>query len=168
MVSFLKCPKWKLKGSIIVIEDDCIINPSIKDTFKLKIEQLKEFLDTCVNWDLFLGGPTYIKPENIIKKLDYSCIPLFEINEGRTTHFMIYNHTCYEYYLNSNEYNCPVDEVWHNKLRGLCVYPFLAYQLNDYSSIEKVYVNYNRYFKSSEDTFRSFLKKKINITKMNN
>lgn len=153
----LQIAKEKNLNNIIVIEDDCTINPYYANNFADKINDIKTFLDNYEDWDIFVGGCTKMSEQNIVKKIDFNNI--IEINKANTTHFMIYNSSCYDFFLDFKDFNTAIDAVWHYKLRGLTMAPFIAYQLVGYSDIEKKAINYSRVFRSSERKIFEYLAK---------
>jgi GR25 family glycosyltransferase involved in LPS biosynthesis len=154
-LSHKKCIKIgkKLKLSyIIVIEDDC--KPTIN--FDKNLKSILNYLDNNKNkWDIFLGGVTNVWNCNNIVKINDN-LNLLNICKGKTTHFIIYNKSSYDFFLNKN-IDIPIDRCWHYELKALTSVPFIAIQKNGISSIEKKYVNYNHKFKSIENNFKNII-----------
>lgn len=137
---------------IIIIEDDC--KPS--NNFDIHLDKILQFLKNNMNdWDIFLGGVTNVWFYNKIYKITNN-LNVLNINKGKTTHFIIYNKSSYEFFINQ-KINTPIDKCWHHKLKALTCIPFIATQFDGISSIENKYVNYVNKFKSIE----LYLKKKI-------
>lgn len=130
-LSHKKCiqiAKEKELSSIIVIEDDC--RPL--DDFVNRLRNIKNFLDTYSEWDMLIGGGFHICPFNIKEKITDD---LYRTNGGYCMHFVIYHHSSYDFFLNQNETDNPIDHVWQDQLRCLVPIPFLASQLDSYSNI---------------------------------
>jgi hypothetical protein len=117
--------------NIIVIEDDC--EPI--NNFNNRIIEIKKYLDSYRNWDLFIGGGFHICPFHIKGKLDTTIDNLYKINGGYCLHFVIYNHTSYDYFLQQDENNSPIDHVWQDRLTCIVPLPFIASQLDTFSNI---------------------------------
>ena len=49
-------------------------------------------------------------------------------------HFVIYNYTSYEYFLDQ-DISIPIDHTWKNNLQCLVPVPFIATQVDDFSNI---------------------------------
>ena len=149
--SHKKCIKHAIENKIdyiIVLEDDCIKT----EYFDKKIKIILEYLKNNKNkWDIFLGGVTSVY-DNIEKEYLDKDIGLIYLNYSKTSHFIIYNSSCYNIMLNKN-INIPIDKsIWlENKLKIVSIIPFIAKQKIDYSSIEKKNVNYNSRFEAAEN-----------------
>ena len=115
---------------IIVIEDDCLP----LENFKKRLENIINFLDSYDNWDLLIGGGFHICPFHILGKIEISKENLFKTNGGYCTHFVIYNYTSYEYFL-EQDISRPIDHIWQNNLKCIVPIPFIATQLDDFSNI---------------------------------
>lgn len=115
-------------SSIIVIEDDCL---PIGD-FTNRLINIKSFLDTYLEWDMLIGGGFHIYPFHLKGKITDE---LYKTNGGYCMHFVIYNHTSYDFFLSQDETQKPVDHVWQDHLTCLVPIPFLASQLDTYSNI---------------------------------
>lgn len=132
-LSHKKCiqiAKEKKLKYIIVIEDDC----SPLENFTKKLENILIFLDSYDNWDLLIGGGFHICPFHIQGKIQKSDENLYKINGGYCMHFVIYNNTSYDYFLDQ-DISRPIDHTWQNNLRCLVPVPFIATQLDNFSNI---------------------------------
>lgn len=132
-LSHKKCihiAKEKKLKYIIVIEDDCLP----LENFNKRLENIISFLDSYDNWDLFLGGGFHICPFHIQGKIENSIENLFKINGGYCMHFVIYNNTSYDYFLNQ-DISRPIDHTWQNNLQCIVPIPFIATQIDDFSNI---------------------------------
>lgn len=143
--------KLKLKY-IIIMEDDCHPTSKFDDNLNEILLHLSKIKS---EWNIFLGGVTNVWHFNNYTKINNN-LDLLSINKGKTTHFIIYNENCYDFFLN-HEINIPIDKCWHHKLNALISIPFIAIQRDGISSIEKKYVNYYDKFKSIENYFKNKL-----------
>ena len=153
----LNIAKEKRLKNIIVIEDDCIINPLYKDNFINKINEIEHFLNNYNEWDIFLGACNRTLGTNIIKKIINNKNIYIQINMATTAHFIIYNQTSYDFFLNIHTINEAIDRIWHYKLKALTLLPFIFYQLNNYSDIEKTETNYIRKIQITEKRLLNYI-----------
>jgi len=157
LASHQKCIKLAQQKNleyIIVLEDDCIPTIHFNENIYKIIKYLEQNKDS---WDIFLGGVTYSWVYTNLIKIEKN-LNLIKINKGKTTHFMIYNKSSYNFFLNSN-IDTPIDKCWWNKLNVYTCIPFIAKQHNGYSDIENQNVDYN----SRYDNIENHFKKKINL-----
>jgi hypothetical protein len=134
-LSHKKCiqiAKEKNLKNIIVIEDDCVPTNNFD-----RIINIKKFLDENDNWDIFLGGAFHVNPYHILGKVNMQVDNLLSINGGYCFHFIIYNNTCYDFFLNQDENLNPIDHVWQDKLKCIIPIPFIANQAQLESNINK-------------------------------
>ena len=132
-LSHKKCiqiAKEKKLKYIIVIEDDC----SPLENFTKRLDNILFFLDSYDNWDLLLGGGFHICPFHIQGKIQNSDENLYKINGGYCTHFVIYNNTSYDYFLDQ-DISRPIDHTWQNNLQCIVPVPFIATQFDNFSDI---------------------------------
>jgi hypothetical protein len=158
--SHIKCiltAKEKNLPYIIVIEDDCKISNDTSFDFNLRLI-LNYLQNNMDKWNIFLGGVSKVWNYTNLIELNHD-LKLLNINEGKTAHFMIYNSNCYDYYLNLELINTPIDKCWHNKLIGLVSIPFIAIQYSDFSNIENKLINYDSRFASIETSFINLINK---------
>lgn len=127
----IKLAKDKNMKQIIVIEDDCIPIGN----FENKISEIIHFLKEYKDWDIMIGGGFHIEPFHIEGKIKLECSSLFKTNGGYCMHFVIYNETCYDYFLNYDETKVPIDHIWQNNLRCFVPIPFIAIQMDGFSNI---------------------------------
>ena len=116
-LSHKKCiqiAKEKNLKYIIVLEDDCLP----LENFSKRFENIISFL-----------GPFHIQG-----KIENSTENLYKINGGYCMHFVIYNYTSYEYFLDQ-DISIPIDHTWKNNLQCLFPVPFIATQVDNYSNI---------------------------------
>ncbi len=150
-LSHKKCVQIaKDKGlkNIIVMEDDCIKNTEID--FMSKLKNIMDYLNNSGEWDIFLGAYNMCEGGDIIKKMSCENENLYQMRRGTTAHFIVYNYTCYDFFLNAEFWRCPVDILWHNNLRALTIVPFIAYQLKGYSNIKNRHTDYVDWLKDTE------------------
>ena len=116
-LSHKKCiqiAKEKNLKYIIVLEDDCLP----LENFSKRFENIISFL-----------GPFHIQG-----KIENSTENLYKINGGYCMHFVIYNYTSYEYFLDQ-DISIPIDHTWKNNLQCLVPVPFIATQFDNFSNI---------------------------------
>jgi hypothetical protein len=150
-LSHKKCiqiAKDKGLKNIIVIEDDCIKNSEID--FTKKLTNIMNFLNEYNEWDIFLGGCNMCDGNDIIKKINYNSENFYQMRKGTTTHFMIYNSFCYDFFLNADINRGPIDVHWHYVLRAFTTLPYIAYQYSNYSDIQKRQTDYIDWIKDTE------------------
>ena len=140
--SHLKCIKYAKDNNlkyIIVIEDDC--TPMGENWFE-RFKNIKEnIFDKKDDWDIFLGGSIKTSVKHI-KKYDFKSDNIYNISRSHSTYCIVYNHTCYDYFLNSN-LELPIDVLWHKKIKCIIPLPFIFSIIASVSDIAKIYVNYN-------------------------
>jgi hypothetical protein len=136
LYSHLKCIKYAKENNlkyIIVFEDDAC--PKYKDWFE-KFKNIKEqVFDTKNDWDIFIGGSTKTYKKHKISKYDLEN-NLYRVCKTQNTHSIVYNHTCYDFFLNCNQ-SKPIDLVWHNQIKCIMSIPFLFTVKNFVSDISK-------------------------------
>ena len=123
------------------------------------MNEIISYLNGNINdWNIFIGGVTNVWDFNKNIKINDN-LNLLNINKGKTTHFMIYNENCYDFFLN-HDINIQIDKCWNYKLKAFTSVPFIAIQNDGLSTIENRYVNYNYKFKSIENSFKRLLLEK--------
>jgi len=161
-LSHLKCiqiAKEKKLDYIIVLEDDCIIKNNDKNWYK-RFQNTKEYLlENKNNWNLYLGAVNRCNQSNILEIIDYNNEKLLKINKGTCLHFVIYNKNCYDFFLNHEFNELPIDQIWFKKLSAIINYPFIFTQESEFSNIAKKYINYKLIFQNQEN----YLKKKLKL-----
>lgn len=144
----LQIAKDKLLDNIIVIEDDCL--PMIE--FEQRLNIILEYLDTIKDdWDIFIGGVNKTEHKDIVKKEIYINISFYQINLGSCAHFMIYNKSSYDFFLNYDETIMSIDKCWYQKLQTYTIAPFLAKQMPNFSDICQKHCDYLRKFQVVEN-----------------
>lgn len=155
-LSHLKCIKYAKDNNldyIIVLEDDCIKKDN-KEEFINKYNIITEYLNNNINeWDMFLGGVNGTQTRNILDKFKYNNLNFFKINKGACFHFVIYNKSCYDFFLNYNFNKLPIDKIWDHKLKAFIVIPFICVQKPSISNILKRYIDLNIIFQKQENYF---------------
>jgi GR25 family glycosyltransferase involved in LPS biosynthesis len=155
-LSHKKCiqiAKEKNLKKIIVIEDDCVP----LGNFSTRLENILGFLESYDNWDLFLGGGFHICPLNIQGKIETSIENLYKINGGYCMHFVIYNNTSYDYFL-EQDISRPIDNVWQNNLQCIIPIPFIANQLDSFSDISNsIQASYSRKIRANNKRLSQYI-----------
>lgn len=146
-------------NNIIVMEDDCIKNPIRKSNFVERLHNMKEFLNNYKNWDIFLGGCNKTTTKDIITKVVCETDNIIQISKATTTHFMIYNSSCYDFFLNidADKSDYHVDNIWWGRITALTSLPFLAYQYESYSDIINCNIDYNAKLRRTENRLFQYL-----------
>lgn len=161
-LSHKKCiqiAKDKGLKNIIVFEDDCIKNPYIEFDFSKKANNIMDYLNNCEDWDIFIGACNFCDGEHIIKRINCDTEDIFQMRRGTTAHFIVYNSSCYDFYLNADITKCPVDILWYDKLKTLTILPFIAYQSAGLSNIQNRYADYVELIRSHELKLLEHIKK---------
>lgn len=162
-LSHKKCielAKEKKLKKIIVIEDDCF---PLKN-FTNRLKNIVRFLDSYDNWDLMIGGGFNMNSFNILGKLDTPLENLYKINSGYCMHFVIYNNTSYDYFLN-HEICKPIDHTWQNNLQCIVPIPFIATQLDNFSNISnKMERTFSKYVKRNNRKLLEYIQKNTVVT----
>lgn len=157
-LSHKKCiqiAKEKGLKNIIVIEDDCIKNSEVD--FLNKVTNIMNYLNEYQDWDIFLGACNMCEGKDIIKKTSCETENIYQMRRGTTAHFIVYNSSCYDFYLNANITRCPVDILWYDNLRTLTILPFIAYQYGNFSDIQKRHTNYIDWIKETESNLINYV-----------
>ncbi len=151
-------------SNILVLEDDCEPLISI-DLFEKQLVQIKNYLDSKDDWNIFLGCANKIRYSNILSKIPDSKLDgfnLYIVNFGKTAHLIWYNNKTYDYYLGlTYSENLPIDRVWHGVFNAIVIIPFITTQSDDYSDIENKSCSYTQSIKRYE-------RKLLNELKLNN
>lgn len=117
------------------MEDDCVKNPSVD--FASRLNTIAQFLETYQDWDIFLGGPTFVEPQHLVRTVSVEH-KLYEISHDATTHMVIYNHRSYNLFLAANVRKVAVDKYWYlNHMKCVISQPYIAYQDAGFSDICK-------------------------------
>ena len=149
--SHLKCIRYakeKNMKNIVVMEDDCcVINDnSIEQFFNIK----KNILDIKDDWDIFVGGATRTLAGKISKYILDGFNNIYNVGETQCAHFIVYNHTCYDFYLNSDK-SIPNDIIWYDKLKCIMQIPFLFTVIPSHSDITNVYTVHCKRIKNNQN-----------------
>jgi hypothetical protein len=129
--------KW-----VLVIEDDCL--PSVD--FAKRWPIVKQALRENSGWDIFLGGPTYVKGP-VQPRGEH----LIGIDSGFATHFYVLNASAYERAIAWNpDRHGPIDVYYSDQFRIVTTYPILATQRPSISDIKKVDTDYSYMFDETD------------------
>jgi hypothetical protein len=128
---------------VLVIEDDCVPADDFFDRWPTIRDALWEERDA---WDIFLGGPTYVKgPAQFHGK------HLVEIEGGFALHFYVLNVSAYTKAIAWNpDRHGPIDVYYSDQFRIVTTQPLLAYQRPSESDIQNTDVDYSKFFDDSE------------------
>ena len=170
-LSHKKCiqiAKEKNLKYIIVIEDDCLPLGNFSTRLENILGFLESynnwdlligggFLESYNNWDLLIGGGFHICPLNIQGKIETSIENLYKINGGYCMHFVIYNNTSYDYFL-EQDISRPIDNVWQNNLQCIIPIPFIANQLDSFSDISNsIQASYSRKIRANNKRLSEYI-----------
>ena len=155
-ISLAKSLKLKY---IFVLEDDCIPTENFKERFKI----IKEYLNSNNDWDLYLGGGI-IKPawcngwaNNFKKHFNYKYEKFVEISKSYGFHFVCYNESVYDFFLNINVYDTPIDKIWWRNKKTIISYPFIGIQDEGYSDIQERCTSTKGKTKHSQEYLKKFI-----------
>lgn len=132
---------------VLVVEDDCQPMPGAAS----RLPALREALwATRGNWDIFLGGPTFV--EGPARTLSQSGGLLLEIEQAFALHFYILHAGAYEKAAAWDaDRDGPIDVYYSGALRLVTAgAPHLAVQRPSTSDIKREVVDYGREFRNSE------------------
>ena len=164
----IKLAKELNMDKIFVLEDDCIPCKDFKERFTI----IKKYLETQNNWDLYLGGGI-IKPEwckdwenNFKESLCYKDENFVRISKSYGFHFVCYNKSVYDYYLNIDRFRYLPDQVWHMgykmpKLNAIISYPFIGIQDQGWSDITNAAESTEGKRNLSQKLLKEFIEKSI-------
>ena len=137
---------------VLVLEDDCVVKPDSLKRFKDLLPSLWAMKN---DYDVFIGGATFIKDVSIIQ---YSP-PLFKM-KGYTTHFCLYPSSSYDKLtdLISNG-TVVIDYLFRNgnSTRLICTSPHIATQRAGISNLGNNEVNYDGLFVESTTVLSQFI-----------
>lgn len=137
---------------VLVLEDDCVVKP---DSLKRFNELLPSLWTIKNEYDVFLGGPTFIKDVSIIQ---YSP-PLFKM-KGYTTHFCLYVSSSYDKLIEGlTNSKIQIDALFRDgpSIRLICTSPHIATQRAGMNSISNSEVNYDGFFSESTTVLSQFM-----------
>jgi GR25 family glycosyltransferase involved in LPS biosynthesis len=157
-LSHQKCiqiAKEKNLPYIIVLEDDTI---PFDNNFKERFLIIKEFLDNNNNWDIFLGngylGKQTIGDLKIYETFNFKNEKFYLINRSKSTNFIIYNKSSYDYFLNI-KVPVPIDACWFDNLKAIIPAKFITLTAKCKSQITGLTIDHTKKFKE----FMNFLEK---------
>jgi len=156
-LSHLKCidiAKQRNLEWVLVLEDDCM--PYDKENI---YKQFDSLLPTLWNhrdkWEMFSGGCTQIAEVNSFYQSEDQ---EFAQVRGLTTHFILYNKTCYDRILNTYDRDkptIPIDNFYRDYFKTWVTNPFIAKQAPGHSLIENVRTNYDNFFSVAMGNIKS-------------
>ena len=154
-LSHIKCIQYAKDNNmdyIIVMEDDC---KNRNNNFVSELKNILTYLEkNKEQWDVFLGGTTNVTNEDIIAKESFNNTNFCYLDKGNTTHFIIYNSKCYDYFLKYKFIGISIDKIWHNKLIGCVKVSFIFLTRPCYSDFEIKYKKYRKAFIKTENNLK--------------
>jgi hypothetical protein len=132
---------------VLIIEDDCM---PVAD-FAQRWPAVKRALwDERGDWDLFLGGPTYVQGPARPRGEH-----LTEIEGGYALHFYVLRASAYERAIAWNpDRHGPIDVYYSDQFRLVTTYPMLATQRPSVSDIKGETTDYSYFFDESDHVLR--------------
>ena len=164
-VSIIENAKKNDDDYVIVMEDDVALFD--KNKFDYLLPEILSYLESNLDkWDIFQFGTTYseVGTNDNVHWIDKE-LNIIEYQFGLTTSFIIYNKTVYDKMLsikdNLNIERENVIDVSMNKFnfRLWTTIPFLAYQRDDYSSLQNRNMKYKVFFKKNQEYLKNKIKK---------
>jgi len=146
---------------ILVMEDDAIPTQHFKKLWKRCLTYLNNHQD---EWDIFNGGSTLVSLKKGNPKKLTKILVRTDFSFG--AHFVIYNEKCYDKILSWEKLDTilkdrpPIDVFYSNEFLGLLTFsvaPFIAIQRSGKSDIRNRVMDYDSYFKFTEEKLLLFL-----------
>ena len=160
--------KSNINDNILVIEDDCELVNDI-NLFYDKIMRIKKWLENSnIEWDIFNPGYHVKKAEEQFKIDNITIlgktekIYFLDINNinWKSTHMIFYNNKNIHKIVNSN-----IMMTWDNFLhdyKTVFSYPLLAIQKENFSTIDKKVVRYDKLYNKTICYLKKIILEKIN------
>lgn len=135
---------------VLIVEDDCVPVADFAQRWPIV---KKALWDDYGQWDIFLGGPTYIQgPVELHGK------HLIEIEGGFALHFYVLQAAAYEKVIAWNpDRHGPIDVYYSDTLRIVTTYPLLAKQRPSVSDIKQEQTDYSHFFEESENVIQQLI-----------
>ena len=159
LLSHIKCIKYAKENNlkyIMVMEDDCV--DMCPNWYERIMKIKKEVFDKKNDWDIFLGGSLLTQLDNI-SKYDFEYDNIYNISNSTNTHFIVYNHTSYDYILQrANFSGGPIDVLWWYNLKCLMPVPFIFKSAPSISDIAGRYVDHTDMINNNEKKLLTYIK----------
>jgi len=138
-------------NKITIFEDDCLFKKDFNQNYKI----INTFLDTCSNWDIFVGCLASLPDDTIFYNMyEYKGLIFLEVNKMHSTVFNIYNKTSYDIILDWNRTDT-IDVFIKNKnLKNIITYPFHFSITNVESTLWASKNTYKRYLNLFEESLK--------------
>ena len=128
---------------VLIVEDDCVPVADFAQRWPVVKQALWDEYD---QWDIFLGGPTYIQGP-----VELHGDHLIGIEGAYALHFYVLKATAYEKVIAWNpDRHGPIDVYYSDILRIVTTYPLLATQRPSMSDIRKEETDYSYFFNESD------------------
>jgi glycosyl transferase, family 25 len=150
--SHLKCieiAKERKYPWVLVLEDDCHLQPNSKTRFEELLPILWRRRD---EWDIFNGGGSYIFKAKRIQENP----PLIEFS-AYAAHFILHQERNYDRILKEAPHT-RIDVYYRDRLYQWSTYPHLAIQSSGFSNLSKTTKNHNKTFRNSSTYLETLLK----------
>jgi GR25 family glycosyltransferase involved in LPS biosynthesis len=138
---------------VLVWEDDCVPRNrhpiAVKELWNEVLYKLSLHRD---KWDIVLGATSRaVKGGTYNSSLSTKHVRVYDLPHGFTTHWTLYNSSCYDRMLEyKNTLDVEIDVFMFQKFNVKVVIPFLAQQRESYSDIESRLTNYTSWFDEAE------------------
>jgi hypothetical protein len=135
---------------VLVLEDDAepvFLPGETPEMWSLRFWQILDAaLPKRAEWDVLLGGATFVVPRVGKSKMLTSAPPIARLKRASCAHFLIYNATAYPLINSWKKSRRPIDVHIADTCRIVVAHPFLAVQSATFSDIEQRMVNYRDLF----------------------
>lgn len=134
---------------VLVLEDDCFLQPKSKERFEELLPILWRRRD---EWDIFNGGGSYIFKAKRIQEnptlIDFSAY---------AAHFILHQKRNYDRILKEAPHK-RLDVYYRDRLHQWSTYPHLATQRTGFSNLSRTNKNHNKTFRNSSNYLANILK----------
>jgi hypothetical protein len=133
---------------VLVLEDDCIIEPADWKRFQ---ELLPWLWKKRGEWTLFNGGLTFPKNTEVFDR-EHKIMS----SNGYAAHFLLYTPPFYDI-ISAWDYKDPIDVYIDKKVKAIAPYPLIAQQEKGDSDIVGSAIDYDDFFKKTNRVFSSMI-----------
>lgn len=151
--SHLKCleiAKERKYPWVLVLEDDCFLQPNSKKRFE---ELLPILWKRREEWDIFNGGGSYIFKGKLIREN-----PILVEFSAYAAHFILHQERNYDRIMKEAKRKI-IDVYYRDRLYQWATYPHLATQFKGFSNLSKKQKDHTKTFKNSQKYLADIIKK---------
>lgn len=142
---------------LCVLEDDVVLAGDFWKRFQPIFNWL---MKNKSQWHVFQGGHTFTHNYKMVNQE----LNLVSLVGGQTTHFVIYNSSIYDKYLEwKADTECDLFFL-HPSVIRLATYPHLATQRESYSDVEKKTISYTPFFDATNTSMKKFIESVYSLT----